>query len=378
MKFFRTLTTLLLLATVSARAADPVTLHWLGGTAPAAPIGVSWGVPWPKGAVQTNTPMRLATASGARLDLQTWPVAYWPDGSVKWSGHAIAAAPGLAGPLTLTPLANADSAPATTIKYSEDANAFTIDTGIVRARIAKHLWTFIESLAVGSRVVAQNGRLIAMSEECNEPDERRDIGLVGIMEKVTLEQSGPIRAVIKLEGRHVESVHNGRVRLPFTVRLYFFAGSGAIKLTHSFVFDSDGNKDFLKGLGLSFEIPFAEEPHNRHIRFVGDSSAEPDLVSDTGVWAQPVRMLPGYRPQAGRATSLASACRTSPTSMPAPAKTSSPSPSGPTPSSPKSVRIIFLFSNAPLPKPRGSTSPTAIARRASPFSPMSPAASPSA
>ena len=306
MQFLRSLTTLLLLATVHAHAAEPVTLHWLGDTAPAAPVGVSWGVPWPKGTVQPNTPMRLTTTSGARLDLQTSPVAYWPDGSVKWTGHAITAnsksraglrpAP-LQGPLTLTPLATAEAPPATAIKCSEDADTFTIDTGAVRARIARKpsAPNFIESLTIGNRVVAQNGSLIAIREDRGEPGAPRDIPLRGGIERATLEQSGPVRAVVKLEGRMVEPGAGGRVCLPFTVRLYFFAGSGAIRLTHSFVFDGDGNKDFLKSLGLTFEIPFAEQPHNRHIRFVGDAA------SDTGVWAQPVRMLPGYRPQAGRA-----------------------------------------------------------------------------
>ena len=109
-----------LLLPLSVFAAEPVTLHWLGGTAPAAPVGVSWGVPWPKGAVQPATPMRLTTASGTRLDVQTWPVAYWPDGSVKWTGHALAASPSLAGPLTLTltPLATPDSAPATVLTFT--------------------------------------------------------------------------------------------------------------------------------------------------------------------------------------------------------------------------------------------------------------------
>ena len=278
---------------VAIFAAEPVKVNWLGGTAPATPVGVSWGVPWPKGVVQANTPMRLATASGTRVDVQTWPVAFWPDGSVKWSGHAITATAGLAGPLTLTPTPGVEEERnrAVEIKYVDDADAFTIDTGAVRARIAKKGATVIESLTIGDRVVARQGRLIARREDRSVPAAPREIDMSGAIEKVTLEQSGPVRAVVKLEGRHLEETGPTlRAWLPFTVRLYFFAGSGEIKLTHSFVFDGDGNKDFLKGLGLSFEIPFKEELHNRHVRFVGDGD---------GVWNQPVRMLPGYRAQAG-------------------------------------------------------------------------------
>ena len=296
-----------LLLPLSVFAADPVTLHWLGDLAPAAPVGVSWGVPWPQGAVQPATPMRLTTASGTRLGVQTWPVASWPDGSVKWTGHALAAIPGLAGPLTLTPLATPDSAPATVLTVTESADAFTIDTGAVRARISRQpsAPTLIESLTIGGRTVAQNGRLLALREDRSTPGVRRDLASTSTVERLTLEQSGPVRAVIKLEGRHREAQPasapaSSRSWLPFTIRLHFFAGSGAITLTHSVIFDGDPHKDFIKGLGLTFDVPFAEEPHNRHVRFVGDTSTETTPASATGVFAQPVRMLPGYRPQAGR------------------------------------------------------------------------------
>ena len=155
---------LLPLAAIAAEPASPelgrgVTLHWLGDTAPATPAGVSWGVPWPKGAVPPNTPMQLATADGRRVEIQTWPVAYWPDGSVKWSGHAIAATAGLKGPFTLTSGGPAAPSPATEIKYSEDDDAFTIDTGALRARVGKRRSTSFSP----SRLATASSRKTAAS-----------------------------------------------------------------------------------------------------------------------------------------------------------------------------------------------------------------------
>src|SRR4051812_18930146 len=86
---------------ISALAAEPVTLNWLGGTPPATAANVTWGVPWPQGAVPAKTSMQLTDAAGKQIDVQSWPLAYWPDGSLKWTGHAIAAPAGLAGPLKL-------------------------------------------------------------------------------------------------------------------------------------------------------------------------------------------------------------------------------------------------------------------------------------
>ena len=77
----------------AADAPGAVALDWLGRAAPAADDGVSWGVPWPKGRFQKGDALVLQTRAGASVPVQTWPLAYWPDGSIKWSGQAIAAVP---------------------------------------------------------------------------------------------------------------------------------------------------------------------------------------------------------------------------------------------------------------------------------------------
>ena len=278
-------------------AAEPtrgVTLNWLGGTPPATSANVTWGVPWPKGAVPAGTPFHLTAAGGQRLEVQSWPLAFWPDGSLKWTGHALTAPTGLAGPFTITPHPglNEERSPGREIKYAEDPAALTIDTGAVKARIAKQGDHFFESLAIGDRVVGARGRLIAIRE--NRTDHAatgtlREEQFTSRVKMVTLEQSGPGRAVVKVEGMH-RAVDGSREWLPFTMRLYFFAGSADIRLVHTFVYDGDPEKDFIKGLGLAFSVPLQEELPNRHIRLAGD---------DGGIWTQPVQMLPGYRAQAG-------------------------------------------------------------------------------
>ena len=65
---------------------ESVLVGWLGGEAPGINCGVSWGVPWPKGVVKKGQNFSLFTSDGKPLPLQTWPLAYWPDGSLKWSG----------------------------------------------------------------------------------------------------------------------------------------------------------------------------------------------------------------------------------------------------------------------------------------------------
>src|SRR5690242_15263551 len=64
----------------AGRIGDGV-VRWLDGAPPAVETGVSWGVPWPRGAVSRQQTFSLATAAGKSLPLQSWPLAYWPDGS---------------------------------------------------------------------------------------------------------------------------------------------------------------------------------------------------------------------------------------------------------------------------------------------------------
>lgn len=79
---------------------EPV-IKWLGNKAPLLDQGLSWGVPWAAGLVQKDQAFKLSTPDGSPMPLQTWPMAYWPDGSIKWLGCATIAGPDNAGPLKL-------------------------------------------------------------------------------------------------------------------------------------------------------------------------------------------------------------------------------------------------------------------------------------
>src|ERR1700751_2560842 len=81
---------------ISAQDTQQVTVDWLGGNRPGLQTGVSWGVPWARGSVKKEQSFTLAGGDGKVLPLQSWPLAYWPDGSIKWTGFATV--PNLAGP----------------------------------------------------------------------------------------------------------------------------------------------------------------------------------------------------------------------------------------------------------------------------------------
>jgi hypothetical protein len=267
--------------------AENVPLGWLDGTPPASDFGVSFGVPLPRGSVPKGQTFSLSNSEGRALAVQTWPLAYWPDGSIKWIGVATVAGPGSPrGAVLSAGVAAAAPAAGPIVRVTRSDTEIEIDTGAIRCRIGNWGDAFIESIETDGREVARRGQLVCILQSGPDGDPveapaREEY--IGHVERVSLEQSGPIRAVVKIEGEHW-GVRSDRRWLPFVVRLYFYAGQKTVRLVHTIVYDGDQNRDFIRGLGIRFGVPLREEPQNRHVRFSGEGA---------GLWSEPVQPLIG-------------------------------------------------------------------------------------
>jgi hypothetical protein len=265
-----------------------VELSLLGNTPQALATGVSWGVPWAQGTVRAGGGFSLS-AQGSGLPLQSWPLAYWPDGSIKWTGFATVVPAGAAGPVTLS-LSAAGAPAAGAVTVSRDSKAGVVDTGALRCSIPLHGDKIIESMSVGGKSIGGAGQLVCVlqsgAEENPEDSPKRERYLSEV-KQVTVEQQGPVRAVVRIEGMHRGTVSK-REWLPFTVRLYFYSGQSAVRVVHTIVFDGNQEKDFVRGLGLEIDVPLRDEPLNRTVRFSG---------GDGGLWYEPLQPGGGYAAQ---------------------------------------------------------------------------------
>ncbi len=275
---------LLMVHEVTAQDKNRVELSWLGGSSPEISTGVSWGVPFPQGEIKSSSQFELIDSEGDQLPLQSWKLAYWPDGSLKWAGFASVVKSG-ANKLSLDVVKKSNASIKNTIQVNETSENFKINTGVSEIIIPKQGDRIIESISVKGKLVSSGGRLICIKQEGPEVDLGTQPALkkyIGNISKVTMEQNGPVRAVLKLEGKHVDE--NGESWLPFVVRLYFYAGMESVKMVHTIIYDGNQYKDFIRGLGVSFEVPMDEEIHNRHVRFSGD---------DEGFWDEPIQPANG-------------------------------------------------------------------------------------
>ncbi|OIQ95002.1 hypothetical protein GALL_230160 [mine drainage metagenome] len=272
----------------SAGRAGSADVRWLDGAPPALFGGATWGMPWPRGRMPSGTPLALKTSTGAEVPVQSWPLATWPDGSLKWTAHAVPADLRSAEDGYEVVPGNA-AAPTTPLRVRDIEGAFEIDTGVIVARVARSGRVVLPSVTRGGVETLRNGRLVMLSQDAPD-DGARPVAFEGEILRAVLEQDGPVRAVVRLEGRHAPT-GPGRAWMPFIVRLYFYSGAESIRVMHTMIYDGDEHRDFVRGLGLRFEVPLRGELYDRHVRFSGEGE---------GLFGEAVRTVTGLRRDPGR------------------------------------------------------------------------------
>ncbi|WP_404434688.1 Tat pathway signal sequence domain protein [Microbacterium lacus] len=274
-----------------------VPLRWLDGAAPdALPGGVTWGAPLPRGAVAGVDALQVRIVDGAPVPAQFWPLATWPDGSLKWVGAAIGATDEPAEYEIVTDAASAAPESHAQIGVSRGGSSLVVDNGLIELEIdlpGPHATvdTLFRSLTRGGTVVAENVRLVSLLQSTVPEDGGAAVRMPyrSRISVVEVEQEGPIRAVVRIEGSH-RAESGDREWLPFVVRLVVIAGSAEIRLVHTVIWDGDAEVDFLAGLGVRADVPLRAALHDRHVRVAG---------ADGGFHSEAVRGLTGLRRDPG-------------------------------------------------------------------------------
>ena len=276
-------------------------VKWLDNT-PSYLAGVTFGLPWPRGQHLANA--TTFTASG-NAQLQSWATAYWPDGSLKWTAHALAATDSPANEYTITASGPGNLTHSrfrrqnSGVQISDSQNEVTVATGKLTATFPKSGNTLVSMIKAGDKTVGKNGRLVLRSQTGTSDDDEngKPTGLdyfsfTSKISNVTVSTDSTARTLITVFGLHTIAGSGSHDDwLPFVVRFYLYANSEAIRIIHTIVYDGDSKKDFISGIGIRFDVPLAgEEFYNRHIRIAG---------ADGGMLHEAVQGITGLRRDPG-------------------------------------------------------------------------------
>ncbi|MGO4109898.1 exo-rhamnogalacturonan lyase family protein [Paenibacillus sp. YAF4_2] len=236
------------------------------------PVGMTWGVPWREGELRRDEALCLTrTEDGTAVPMQHWATAYWPDESVKWTAHAAAEPEGGADAYSLTK--GETTSPRQQIIVTQTDETIQLDTGVMVLTLGRSGSQWLHSITRGGAEVCSGGELVGLKETSSEASgikTTRSEPFESQVHRMAIEQEGPVRAVVKIDGRH-RAAGSSREWLPFSMRLYVYAGLETIRIVHTFYYDGNPNEDFIKGIGIRFAVPMRGEHYNRHVRFAGDS-----------------------------------------------------------------------------------------------------------
>lgn len=246
---------------------------------------VNFGSMWEKDQVKKED-LFLLSVDGKEEKIQTRITAYWPDGSVKWAAHC-ANIKKLAKEIILeakaTPLKSKDS-----IEVAEDTDKILVDTKKMKISFSKKGNYLIDEMIIQNKKVACNGQLVGILEErSNEKDivVRKEVPYVSEIGKVLLEEQGDLKVVVKMMGVHRDEKTKREV-LPFILRFTLYYDTEEVHITHTFLYDGEPKKDYLKGLGIQLECPIKGAMYNRHVKIMGEN----------GVFHEAMQLLLSWRP----------------------------------------------------------------------------------
>lgn len=235
----------------------------------------TWGCMWKKGNCKTNTGYLLKNEAGKYVPMQSRITAYWPDGSVKWTAHT-ADCGELGNQIEVLPALSdreieiAKSVETGRVIISGKEERSTVDAGRVRLEIGADRNCLFDELWYDGNIVLKHARPVLMLQEPVIVDgnpARMEKEYQPEIQNWTVEEHGDLLLVLKFEGIHS---FGQDTKIPFIIRLKVGLDSNHVDVVHTFLYDGDEEKDYLKGIGVRFDVPVTGELYNRHVKFEGD------------------------------------------------------------------------------------------------------------
>ncbi len=270
----------------------------------------TFGCMWEKGRCGEQTVYKCISKEGRKVPLQSRVTAYWPDGSVKWTAHTADSAllgeemevfpedgavpekmPESFGAdsvlLPADPVLDGESqsTSAAPLSFKDDGKRIQVNNGIFCVQVTRGSGLLFDEVRTPQGVAASQAKAVLQLENpvlLEGCEARVTKPYEGIVKEVEVEEQGALQCILKCTGSHRDK--NGEEKIPFIIRIRINQNSPVLHFTHTFLYDGDEDKDFLKGLGVSFDVPVSGELFNRHIKFQGDHGVFHETVASLTSW----------------------------------------------------------------------------------------------
>jgi len=228
----------------AAEPADGIVIHVPAPAGP-APLGapVETSIPFARGRLAHAEKLAIHSPDAKPVLAQFRAALHWPDGSIRWLAVAFDAAAG-AGDYVL----REGETPPSPGLVSETSGGVVIDTGPQRLAISKSGKRWLELVGVEGAA----GDLVLTRHDGKEFRASLD----GDSRRVEIEERGPLRASVRIEGRC--RAHDGESLFDYLLRCTAYRDRPEAHLELTWLNTTDRPAEQLKDIRLAF--PFEFEP----------------------------------------------------------------------------------------------------------------------
>lgn len=237
---------------------------------------LTFGVPFPKGALHDASQVRVVTTDGKPVPAQTIVRSRWGYGdqaSIRWLGVDIQApasdaywpqrkgSPYFLEFGTQIKLPNVDNP----IAAKQTDQGIRIDTGTIAFTVRKQGFNLIDDVTLNGKPALTSGKTFGPYLVDHEGATYRAANDTDV--KLTIEEQGPMRVVVRAEGWYVKDGSDGSVThfsLPtdrlckFVTRIEAYRGKAEVRVVHTWVLTYDSYTVRLKDVGISLPTPNAK------------------------------------------------------------------------------------------------------------------------
>ena len=213
---------------------------------------VTSGVPFPEGVLASSENLRMRDRESGVVPLQARTLGRWPDGTVKWALLDFQAAPASGSVCILeygSDVARDDRR--SSLMVDDGAAAVTIDTGRLTITVDK-----LRSVPF-ARILRDGRPYVGRAAAALRANGVEYLGSNAAPDVVDIEEAGPLRCVVRVEGDHVSERGEALFRSVF--RLHAYAGLPFVRLDHTFV-NSNTDRQFtdIDSMFVRFDLPHGD------------------------------------------------------------------------------------------------------------------------
>ena len=203
---------------------------------------VTSGIPLARNSLKNMESAALFTVDGRQIPLQTEALSLWPDGSIRWLllDFQIDLKAGEKKNLLLRYGPDTKrSAVANPVRVEQDTSGVEINTGPLRLKLSDDkfklfdaVWLDLDSdgaFSEAERITSYDGAGIVLKT----PD-GRSFWADKTTATITMEQKGPLRACVKIEGKHANK--DGEM-FRYIVRIHAYRGQPFLRFYYTFIND---------------------------------------------------------------------------------------------------------------------------------------------